>query len=127
MGKPISKVIDLHNHHHKLQFSCPSYLDSIAQKEWRRIIPLLEEFNILSNLDLVTVAGYCQAFSFWVRASELFMEQGLFLPGDDGLAHLNPLYHIVRSSGDTLMKTSAQLGMNPVSRAELKKGRGKKQ
>jgi P27 family predicted phage terminase small subunit len=81
--------------------TCPSYLDPFATKEWKRIIPLLQELDILSDLDLVAVLDFCQAFSFWIRASESLMEEGLFLPSDDGSVRLNSLYRIVESASDS--------------------------
>jgi P27 family predicted phage terminase small subunit len=99
---------------------CPSYLDPLAAKEWKRVVPLLQEINTFSHLDMTAIAAHCQAFSFWIRASELLMEDVLILP----TGHLNPLHRIVKSSADTLLKTCVQLGMSPESRS-AKKGRGK--
>jgi len=112
-----------------MEYSCPSYLDPLAAEEWKRLIPFLVRLNVFTELDLSLVAGHCQTFSFWIRASELLMEEGLFLRRGDGTVMLNPLYRTVKSSGDMVLKTGAQLGMSPVSRAALmdtkRKGRGK--
>ena len=42
-----------------------SFLDSIAQDEWRRIVPDLFKLGIMTTLDIVALEGYCYYYSQW--------------------------------------------------------------
>jgi phage terminase small subunit len=39
--------------------SCPKWLPEAAKKEWRRVVKVLAEYNILSALDQGIMAQYC--------------------------------------------------------------------
>ena len=42
--------------------------DATAQKEWKRILPVLASIDLLGNCDRVNLIGYCNAWSKYVAA-----------------------------------------------------------
>lgn len=57
----------------------PDDLDDLAQNEWLRIVPLLEQLPI-SNLDLTLVKNYCQLVGIQTKAYEQLQEVGTYDP-----------------------------------------------
>lgn len=56
----------------------PAWLhDPLARNEWRRIVPQLLEIDIVGNLDLSSIAGYCNAFAQYRRATEKLKDEPL--------------------------------------------------
>ena len=45
-------------------------VDAYAKNEWKRIIPLLIEIDIIGSLDMANIAGYCNAFAQYRRATD---------------------------------------------------------
>jgi P27 family predicted phage terminase small subunit len=48
----------------------PKFLDDFAKEEWRRIVPLLKERNLLDELDIGALAGYCISYSIFRKMVE---------------------------------------------------------
>lgn len=46
---------------------CPNHLNKEARKEWRRAGKILASIGLLTGLDMVDFAAYCEAYSRWVR------------------------------------------------------------
>lgn len=48
--------------------SPPSYLKGKeARREWRRVVPLLEQIGVFGNLDKSNLAAYCYNYGEWVE------------------------------------------------------------
>lgn len=102
---------------------CPKHLDAMAKKEWRRAVKLLGEVGLLAELDMATLAGYCQAYSEWARATMEVSTPGK--PGPvyidkQGIPHMNPWIRVAKESFEKMMKCAVLIGMSPSSRASLK-------
>ena len=57
----------------------PSWLSKVAKEEWKRILPQLLSIDIVGNLDLANIAGYCQAYSNYRRATEALNASNLVI------------------------------------------------
>ena len=58
----------------------PSWLiDDVAKKEWRRVVKELSKLNIVGNLDLNNIGGYCNAFANYVKATEILSQQTYYV------------------------------------------------
>ena len=51
---------------------CPSWLEEDAKKEWKRMGKVLEGLGLLTDMDMMAFAGYCQAYARWKEA-EVFL------------------------------------------------------
>lgn len=50
--------------------TCPDWLDAEAKRQWRHLVEELKAMRILSTVDRTVLAGLCQNWSLWVRASK---------------------------------------------------------
>ena len=48
---------------------CPKHLDKEARKEWKRTGKILENVGLMTELDMAVLAGYCDAYSQWAKAT----------------------------------------------------------
>lgn len=46
---------------------CPSHLDAIAKKEWKRFAKVLDKLGLLTEIDGSAFAAYCDQYSRWVK------------------------------------------------------------
>lgn len=51
-------------------------IDATARKEWKRVTAILAEIEIIGNLDLNNIGGYCNAYSLYIRAVNEVNEPG---------------------------------------------------
>lgn len=51
-------------------------IDATARKEWKRVTRILMEIQIIGNLDLNNIGGYCNAYSMYIRAIQQVSEAG---------------------------------------------------
>ena len=58
---------------------CPKHLDKAARAEWRRKAPELFRVGLLTAVDDNGLAGYCMAYSRWVRAEGFLAASGEIL------------------------------------------------
>jgi P27 family predicted phage terminase small subunit len=100
--------------------SPPDFLSPHAIEEWHRIGPELHRLGLLTVLDVMPLAAYCQSYAHW-RACEEALAKGV---GRGGLARASPLLRISRSAADMMMKTAAQFAMTPAARARIAAGVG---
>ena len=48
----------------------PSHLTRGAQREWRKMVKVLDEMQILGACDHAILGAYCTVYDYWVRATE---------------------------------------------------------
>ena len=93
----------------------PDDLDDIAQQEWLRIVPLLEQLPI-SNLDLTLVKNYCQLVGIQTKAYEQLQEVGTYDP--DRNVRSGP-YMVYMDCHKELKSVCNKLGLTIDSRMRL--------
>lgn len=92
----------------------PSWLNStVAKNEWKRVLPQLLKINLAGNLDLEALAGYCNAFANYRKATKQLSKQNLLLINQDeetGFSYVkeNPLNNVCIKWGKE-MRTFADL------------------
>jgi len=99
---------------------CPPHLDKLAKEEWARAGAILDEIGLMTGLDMAVLAGYCQCYSEWARATTEVQKLGLVYKRADGTPGLNPYLRVSRESYDRMLKAAVLLGLSPSSRAGLK-------
>lgn len=58
---------------------CPSWLDKEGRKEWRRIVSELQALDLMTNVDIASLAIYCDLVSRYISNSKDINERGLIL------------------------------------------------
>jgi P27 family predicted phage terminase small subunit len=96
----------------------PDFLDAVAQKEWKRIAPLLKDLGLLTKVDTVALAAYCQAFSDFVSASKV-LAKGTMFTTPNGYVQPRPEVGIKRTAASQILRFCQEFGMTPSSRARM--------
>jgi P27 family predicted phage terminase small subunit len=100
--------------------SAPTDLDQMARAEWDRLISELADGGTLRRLDRSVLLLHCAAYSQWVAARvQVETTGGAVVKSPSGLPMLNPWAGVARRAFDELIRTAAELGLSPVSRARL--------
>jgi P27 family predicted phage terminase small subunit len=104
----------------------PQFLSEDAKGEWRRIIGEMVRLKLVTSLDTMLFACYCQSFSDWKSAvvalgkmAEKDAETHGLLIKDRGETRQNPLVRVVRAAGDHMLHCAAEFGLTPVARARI--------
>lgn len=95
----------------------PEHLDDIAQAEYRRIVPLLQELPIAA-LDYAQVSSYCQFYSNWMQATAQMKNQDMVITTAHGVRQ-NPLITIQRDAHASMQSIAQKLGMTIDSRLKI--------
>ena len=69
-------------------------IDETARNEWKRITGILEEVELVGDLDICNLIGYCNAYSLYVKATKSAAAQSMILETSKGGVMQNPLINI---------------------------------
>lgn len=72
---------------------CPSWLDGIAKREWHSVVADLREKDMISNLDVTSLAMFCDAVSKYRAASDLVRKEGTVITFKNALGATNRVAH----------------------------------
>ncbi len=105
----------------------PEFLCEDAQNEWHRVACELHALGLLSVLDTMPLAAYCDAYARRVTAERLLRAmadkdantKGLLLKGSAGSAMANPLLKIARHAALDMVRYASEFGLTPVARSRL--------
>ncbi len=99
--------------------SPPDHLSKNALIEWGRISNQLYQLGLLTEIDMASLAAYCQAFGRWAEAEEELNEKGLTVETTNGNIIQNPLVGIANQAMEHMRKHLTEFGMTPSSRAKV--------
>lgn len=100
----------------------PEFLTKMARKEWRRMVPLLVESNLLSMVDLASFSMYCQAYGRWMDAEAALKAEGSVVMDRFGFPKINPQQQIADKAMDQVRQFGTEFGLTPSSRSRVKAG-----
>jgi len=131
-GNPGKRLLNLNEPRPELtKPHCPTWLRLEAKREWRRIAPQLEKIGLLSKLDRVALAGYCQTYAKWRQAEEFIEKHGfsLTIPKKDEEGRVISMYiqqypqvSIAKQCLDQIKAFCAEFGLTPAERSRLSIG-----
>lgn len=107
----------------------PDVLSADAVAEWERLLPALISLGIVSELDSMALATYCQATADWRRYQRLITKRNTEsvdeLGGDiqtfkTGAQQMHVLRQLANDAEKRANAAGAQFGMSPMSRRNLK-------
>ena len=107
----------------------PDVLSAEAVREWEELVPALISLGIVSQLDSMALATYCQAAADWRRYQQLIArrnaESNDDLGGDiqtfkTGAQQMHVLRQLANDAEKRANAAGAQFGMSPMSRRNLK-------
>lgn len=108
----------------------PPFLVGFASDEWWRVAPALHVMGLLTRVDIVPLAAYCDAYARWRLALETLarigekdtVTSGLIVRGSYGSAMPNPLVAIARKAASDMVRYASEFGFTPAARARIAAG-----
>ncbi|OOR96997.1 terminase [Haemophilus paracuniculus] len=94
----------------------PDYLDEIAAAQWKARVKQLIERGDIQEADLVHLEMYCLNYSLYRRAVKDLSERGFSITNSQGTEARNPALTAKADAEKIMIKMSALLGFDPVSR-----------
>lgn len=109
----------------------PIYLQGLARREWKRVIPDLYGTGCYTNLDETMLAAYCLAYQTWRHAEEMLQEErdldekgrGLVETTKNGNRIHSPLLGVAAAARRDMARLAAQFGLTPSSRTGIEAGK----
>lgn len=98
---------------------CPTWLEPEAKKEWKRLAKQLGNLGILTEIDMASFAGYCQAYARWKEAEEFITKHGTIVKTPSGYWQQVPQVSIAQTYLKTMSRFCEQFGLTPSSRSRL--------
>ncbi|MGQ0453800.1 phage terminase small subunit P27 family, partial [Bacillus sp. SS-TM] len=71
----------------------PTWLDSVAKKEFKRIAGELLELEVMTNIDVNALALYCDAYADYMACTKIIQEEGLLVEYTNKAAETNKVPH----------------------------------
>ena len=98
--------------------SPPSYLKGKeARREWRRVVPLLEQIGVFGNLDKSNLAAYCYNYGEWVELIRKRSALSISSIGDpEDLKILQAIDKQIKVHEDQFRRFGSACGMDPSGR-----------
>ena len=123
---------------------CPEHIrrDTVALREWKRILPILTQMRVVSEADYITLGNLCLAYSTMIAAQEKIaalnasgsgigglvvvvgkkaitrktVDGTLVTTESPGFMQISPLLSIVNNAIVTITKLCREFGLTPASR-----------
>jgi len=99
--------------------SRPRWLSREAAAEWRRVVPLLEDAGVLTELDGGVLAGFCECLADLRRTSAIIERDGYSFTTESGYSAPRPEVAIRKAALAQLRQYAAHLGLSPASRTRV--------
>lgn len=98
----------------------PAFLSRFAKAEWKRIVPELKKLGLLTVVDYMALAAYCQNYHRWVEAEKAIRVRGKFTyETDKGNLVQIPEVGIANQAMKLMKDFAKEFGLTPSSRTSL--------
>lgn len=102
---------------------CPDWLDDVAKAEFNRLVKELKKYNIISSIDISSLAVCCDAFSKWKQATEFVNKYGLLKIKEnrhgEKTVENNPAIKDALRYGELYRKMTIECGLTPNARLRM--------
>ena len=98
---------------------CPDWLEDEAKAEWERMGKILEDMGVLTEVDTMAFAGYCQAYARWKEAEEFLSQHGSIIRTPNGYLQQVPQVSIAQTNLKIMLKFCEQFGLTPSARSRI--------
>jgi P27 family predicted phage terminase small subunit len=108
----------------------PPMLEGYAVEEWRRVVTELYRLRLLTLVDIIPLAAYCDSYRIWREATELIAQQkklgapmrGMVCESDNRRLFRHPLIGIAREAAQDMLRFASEFGLTPCARARISSG-----
>ena len=98
---------------------CPDWLEEEAKAEWERMGGILADMGVLTEVDTMTFAGYCQAYARWKEAEEFISQHGSIIRTPNGYLQQVPQVSIAQTNLKIMLKFCEEFGLTPSARSRI--------
>lgn len=98
---------------------CPAHLNAAAREEWDRLAHVLHDMGVVTAVDRVALAAYCQCYGRWVEAEEKLQTTPMLLRTATGYVQQSPWLSIANKQMELMGRYMAELGLTPAARSRV--------
>jgi P27 family predicted phage terminase small subunit len=99
----------------------PEWLSELAAEEWDRVAPHLAAMAVLTAVDTMTLAAYCETYAKWMRLREMRGRTNPIFQGKEpGTWHRNPVYSQERDALAQFIQLAREFGFTPSARSGIR-------
>jgi P27 family predicted phage terminase small subunit len=102
---------------------CPDYLDETAKTEFIRLVKELKDLDIITSIDITSLAICCDSYSKWKQAADFVNHTGLLKVKEnrygDKTIENNPAVKDALRYGELYRKMAIECGLTPNARLRL--------
>lgn len=94
----------------------PDMLSEEARREWDRIVPGLDELELLKPEDFAALVEHCETWATYVEAVAAVRRDGIVLVNpDNGRQYKHPALSAAEAAGQQLRASCREFGLTPSS------------
>ena len=97
----------------------PAHLDEVALAEWNRLAPEMHTKGVLTGWDRAAFAGYCVAYSRWVKACAELSKTSLTITTEKGNVIQHPIVGVANKAQELMLRFLTEFGLTPSSRSRV--------
>lgn len=101
----------------------PSWLNKEARKQFKRVVDEFKSNDLLKNVDVHSIALFCDAYADYIECSRLIQEEGLMVEYTNKAAETNKVPHPLLTKKkqlfEQMQKFMSEFGLSPIARARL--------
>lgn len=98
----------------------PAWLiDEVAIAEFKRIVKELKKIDIVGNLDLDNLGGYCNAFAMYIKVTEESKTCPSFYTTPKGTLAAHPIFKLQKQYSEEMRRFAALCGLTIDSRLKI--------
>ena len=97
----------------------PEGLSPVAQKQWSVICQQLQDAKIITNVDSMALALYCEAYATWSNANKMVQKHGAIVKGAAGQPVQSPYFKVANISFDQMRRMMVEFGITPAARSRI--------
>lgn len=102
----------------------PAWLPVAARKHWRRIAPIVQDLQVLTEADRDAAAAMANELTVYAEMHRILAKEGrtyvLTTKTGDSMVMVRPEVHIANSAFTNFVKLTDRFGMNPSYRSKLR-------
>ena len=97
-------------------------IDDIAITEFKRVVKEIDKIDVIGNLDLNNLGGYCNSYAMYLKATKSLKDKPLTvkkMTKNGPITVKNPLIEIQKNYADEMRKFASLCGMTIDSRLKV--------
>lgn len=104
---------------------------AVARKCWQRLVPLLFDSGIYTEIDRDALMGYCFSYQEWIDAIDKVKRSGTIIKVEIAPGRFqyqrHPFFNVANISFKKMLTLMSEFGMTPSTRSRLKAGEAPKE